>query len=201
MENFIYVNFQYEVRCPRHQIFKEIGKEVYYGRDHFLLWHTIYTENNQMTLEMVIPNEVTFIICDDNIQKICTSSNKKNEPNFPLLRYQCLFEWTKLKKKFNTIYEYDFYSLLKGKNSPSLEKMLLPIKIEYENDNPLLTYDEKEWIDNCENLMTEPEILHTFDYCGTNVHIHRILRQHRICKMKWLEYYAGQEFVGIQIVS
>lgn len=202
MENPIYVQFQYENQYPRYQIFKEIGREIYYGRDHFLLWHTICMENNQIILEMVVPKEVTFIICGVNNQEIFTSSNDRREDPFPLLRYQCLAEWKLVKKNYNIIYENNFGALLQGKENPCIKKWLLSLKADYENDNTSARiYNEEKWIANYEKVMKEPEVLHTFKYCGINIMIYRLLNQHIICKRKWYEYYSGHEFVGIEILS
>lgn len=201
MENPIYVQFQYENQYPRYQIFKEIGSEIYYGRDHFLLWHTICVENGQMILEMVVPKEVTFIICGENNQEVFASSNDRREEPFPLLRYQCLAEWKLVRKNYNTIYENDFGSLLQEKENPCITKWLLSLKADYENNNvSAKTYNEEKWFISCEKVIEEPEVLHSFEYCGTNIKIYRFLKQHIICKRKWYEYYSGHEFVGLEIL-
>lgn len=201
MENPIYIQFQYEHQYPRYQIFKEIGREIYYGRDHFLLWHTICVENGQMILEMVAPKEVTFIICGKNNQKIFASSNDRREKPFPLLRYQCLAEWKLIKKNYNTIYENDFGALLQEKENPCITKWLLSLKADYENNNvSTKTYNEEKWFTSYKKVIEEPEVLHTFEYCGTNIKIYRFLKQHIICKRKWYEYYSGLEFVGLEVL-
>lgn len=199
MENLIYVKFQSEIKHPRHQFFKEVGKEVYYGRDHFLLWHTTYTINNEMNLEMVVPKEVTFIICDNDNQEITRSSNRKGKSNFPLLRYQCLLEWNNIKENYNAVYTNDFESILQKETNSHLKKWLLSFKSEYEAGG--LIYEEKTWLENTKVIEAKPEILYTFDYCGVKIQIQRIKKQHGICKRKWYEYYSGQEFVGIQIIT
>lgn len=199
MENTIYIQFQYENQYPRYQIFKETGKEIYYGRDHFLLWHTVCMENGEMILEMVVPREVTFIICNGNNQKIIASSNECRKNSLPLLRYQCLAQWRKVKKNYNTVYENDYGALLQQKENPCIARWLLSLKADYENSNVSTSYNEAVWLAGCKRIGEEPEILHTFDYCGTEVEIFRLLNQHIICGRRWFEYYSGQEFVGIEI--
>jgi len=197
MESVIYVKFEFECQYPRQQIFKEIGKEVYYGRDHFLLWHTIFIENKQMILEMVVPKEIVFIICGPDDKKILSSSNSQNQKRFPLLRYKCLSEWKAVSKQYDVIFENGFAILMRGKETSYLGNWLLSFrKIE-----ELSKYDVIEWITSCHCNLNEPEILHTFDYCGIEMQIYRIHKKHLICKKTWYEYYSGNEFIGIEVLS
>lgn len=202
MEKVIYVVFLYESHYPRHQIFKEIGKETYYGRDHFLLWHTINRENGKMIFEMLVSEQITFVICNKKKKELFTSSNKKNEVKFPLLRYRSLAEWDAIKKYYNIVHENGFAIHLKGKQTSVLTKWLLSLKIEYEIKNPDYSGDNEEsWLLKIDSFTDEPEILHEFDYCGVLGNIYRILNQHQICRKKWYEYYCGQELIGYEVLS
>lgn len=200
MEKNIYVFFLYEDHYPRQQIFKEFGNDNYYGRDHFLLWHSIYRENNQIILEMVMPKKVTFIICDKNKKVLFTSSNSKPVTNFPLLRYRCLQEWSLIKENYNIISENGFAIQLHEKKISTLSKWLLSLKKEYETTNKLSIYNDNLWLTKFESLTNEPEVLHSFNYCGTQIHIYRLQYQHTVCKRRWYEYYAGKEHVGILLL-
>lgn len=198
MKDKIYVIFDYEDIYSREQFFKEEGSGIYYGRDHFQLWHTVHNENGTLVLELVVPCNIKFVVCDEQNHKLFISSNNRKEEKFPLLRYQSLLEWHKIRDRYPVISENGFAAALFGITKSKLGTYLLS---GYQEDNCKTSghgMSTDEWMIAYQMQIGESEILHTFYYCGKEMHIYRICKQHSICKKNWYEYYSGMELVGLE---
>lgn len=185
-KNIIKVIFIEEDEGYCKQIYKTVdnkSKQIY-GRDTLGKWYTIANNDSYRELSSPITDNIEIQVIDKNTGNVIFTSNTENNIiNYPFIQNKCKNEWMKYSQAYK-LSDENFEKWICG-------FMDLDKYPKFKEDNAECVREDN-WIDfSSEKYATD--VLHSFNYLGTDYVIAKYYYKHKICGVKWAEYWISEK--------
>lgn len=175
------------------------GSPQYYGRYMYQnagLWVYVSDPLEYCERDCDVPDDVVFILCDENGNECFRYSNADENP-LPTLEDVIKAEWNKVKGNIPhnaENYDKDFITEVKcGETTMGINQWLLSFKdpdLYHEEIASMNGYDEN-WLYGTKSgkeIKYEPVPKTTFSYLGHEYQFTSVTCKHDVCGIEWIEY-------------
>lgn len=177
------------------ELWKVVGEEKYYGRFMFNnegTWYYVADPLGYCELDRCVPNDVMFIMCDDDGNEYMRYSNAQENP-LPTFSKYIDIEWKKVKaniKHNKENEELNFWTeCFSGETSRKLDKWLISFmdKDKYEKEIADMNGYQENWCCCWHNTETEYTTIpgSEFTYLGQKYQFVKVHHKHDVCGVEW----------------